>query len=223
MCLVSVLRTRRYHVVNGAVLSKDLKDMELIKTVEGKNVLARLMKGGGVRINSANVILADVVASNGVVHIVDQVLSPDNRPKTIVEVLPGWRNGGLSTLVAALNAAGLADKLSGKGPFTLFAPTNNAFAALPFGTVANLLKPENRAQLVNLLSHHVVRGKVLSSDLKDMDRIDTLQAGYVTVRNAGDGILINSAKGVQFNLGGYTGCLNGVVHVIDQVLLPGSG
>jgi len=136
-------------------------------------------------------------------------------------------NSNLSTLVTALNAAGLVSTLQGKGPFTVFAPTNEAFAALPAGVLANLLKPENKAQLVDILTYHVASGDVQAEDLTDMEKITTLEGKKVTARVSAPGsipgpglgsIFINSAKVIAFD----NDVSNGVVHIIDQVLMPGS-
>merc|ERR1719276_612524 len=130
-----------------------------ITTVEGSNVVATLPAGGGVMINDATVTTADVVAAggaaafNGVVHIIDTVLAPPGFGKTIVDLAVATPD--LSTLVAAVTAGDLVATLSGAGPFTVFAPTNAAFDALPAGLVASLLKAENKAQLVTLLTYHV--------------------------------------------------------------------
>jgi uncharacterized surface protein with fasciclin (FAS1) repeats len=125
----------------------------------------------------------------------------------------------LSTLVTALKAADLVGTLSGKGPFTVFAPTNEAFAALPKGVLANLLKPENKAQLVDLLTYHVAAGAVHAKDLMDMQMLTTVEGKNVTVRTAGSTILINSAKVITADVGAS----NGVVHIIDAVLTVPSG
>ena len=142
-----------YHVASGNVQAKDVKDGEMIKTVEGKDVTARV-HGSTILINSAKVITANVEASNGVVHIIDAVLMPGSAPspatspspKTIVDLAVDTAD--LSTLVTALKAADLVGTLSGKGPFTVFAPNNEAFAALPAGVVASLLKPENKTRRI---------------------------------------------------------------------------
>merc|ERR1711904_589334 len=119
-------------------------------------------EGNTILIDSSKVTTADVQASNGVVHIIDAVLMPSNAPKpvskTIVDLAVATPE--LSTLVTALKAADLVKTLSSKGPFTVFAPSNKAFAALPKGVLANLLKPENKAQLVDLLTYHVASGVV---------------------------------------------------------------
>ena len=118
----------------------------------------------------------------------------------------------LSTLVTALKAADLVDTLSGKGPFTVFAPTNEAFAKLPAGVLANLLKPENKAQLVDILTYHVAAGDVQSKDLTDMEMITTVEGKNVTARVSSDGIFINSAKVTAAD----NEASNGVVHIIDS-------
>merc|ERR1711865_582212 len=170
-----------YHVAPGDVHAKDLHDMEMITTVEGKSVTARV-SGSNIFINSAKVTAADNDASNGVVHIIDAVLVPGSAPtpkNNIVDLAVA--NPDLSTLVTALKAADLVDTLSGIGPFTVFAPTNEAFAALPAGVLANLLKPKNKAQLVDLLTYHVASGEVHKKDLMDMQMLTTVEGKNVTV------------------------------------------
>merc|ERR1712032_86720 len=132
-----------YHVVGAAACSKDLSDGQTITTVEGKDVTVHI--GDGVKINDANVVKADVMASNGVVHVVDGVLIPPdmNTDMNIVELAHSLDD--LSTLVTAVVAGDLVETLSSPGPFTVFAPTNDAFGSLPAGTLQTLLKPENKA------------------------------------------------------------------------------
>jgi uncharacterized surface protein with fasciclin (FAS1) repeats len=137
----------------------------------------------------------------------------DAQSKDIVDTAASA--GKFGTLVAAVKAAGLVDTLKGEGPFTVFAPTDEAFAALPDGTVENLLKPENKDQLVSILTYHVVPGKVMSSDLKDGMMAATVQGKDVTITLEGgpkvDGATI-SGPDVEAS--------NGVIHVIDSVILP---
>ena len=206
-----------YHVVSGAVPAKDLSDKEMIKTVEGKNVTVRLA-GGGVFINSAKVTTADIDASNGVIHIIDSVLIPRGfqppkpTPKTIVDLAIATPE--LSTLVAALKAADLVDILSSTGPFTVFAPTNKAFAALPAGVLTKLLKPENKAELADLLTYHVVSGAVPAKDLSDKEMIKTVEGKNVKVRLSGSQVWSDNADVVIADIDAS----NGVVHIIDAVL-----
>lgn len=122
----------------------------------------------------------------------------------------------LSTLVAAVKAGDLVDVLKGDGPFTVFAPTNEAFAKLPAGTVENLLKPENKAQLVAVLTYHVVPGKVMSSDLKNGQKAKTVQGSEITVTLKDGKAMINNATVTAADIEAS----NGVVHVIDTVILP---
>jgi len=123
--------------------------------------------------------------------------------------------GSFKTLAAALQAAGLVDTLKGKGPFTVFAPTDEAFAKLPPGTVETLLKPENKAKLVGILTYHVVSGNVKAADVVKLKSAKTVQGQNVTI-DAADGVKINNAKVVKADID----TANGVIHVIDTVLLP---
>jgi uncharacterized surface protein with fasciclin (FAS1) repeats len=123
----------------------------------------------------------------------------------------------LSTLVTAVKAAGLVETLSGKGPFTVFAPTNAAFEALPAGTLESLLKPENKDQLVAVLTYHVIGAKVMSTDLKEGQKAKTVQGEEVTISLKG-GASVNGAKVAMADVKAS----NGVVHVIDKVILPPS-
>ncbi len=122
----------------------------------------------------------------------------------------------LSTLVAAVKAGDLVDVLKGDGPFTVFAPTNDAFAKLPAGTVEELLKPENKAQLVAVLTYHVVPGKVYSKDLKDGMKAKTAQGSEVTISLKDGKAMVNNATVTAADIEAS----NGVVHVIDTVILP---
>ena len=134
--------------------------------------------------------------------------------KDIVDV--ATENGSFTTLVTALKAGGLVETLKGKGPFTVFAPTDEAFAKLPEGTVEMLLKPENKDKLVAVLTYHVVAGKVTASDVVKMDSGTTVQGQKVMVEVDNDKVMINDAHVVNADIEAS----NGVIHVIDKVLLP---
>lgn len=123
--------------------------------------------------------------------------------------------GTFNTLVAAVTAADLVDTLKGEGPFTVFAPTDEAFAALPEGTVESLLLPENKDQLIAILTYHVVPGKVMSTDLSDDMTAATVQGGEITI-DLDNGVMINDANVVAADVVAD----NGVIHVIDKVILP---
>ncbi len=131
----------------------------------------------------------------------------------IVEIASA--NKDFTTLVAAVVAAGLAETLSGAGPFTVFAPTNEAFAKLPAGTVEELIKPENKEKLAAILTYHVVAGKALSSDLSDGQLIKTVNGQEVTV-SVGDNVKVDGAVVITPDLEAS----NGVIHVIDAVIMP---
>jgi uncharacterized surface protein with fasciclin (FAS1) repeats len=132
---------------------------------------------------------------------------------TIVEIAAN--NPSFSTLVKAVQAAGLAETLSGQGPFTLFAPTNEAFAALPKGTLAKLLKPENRNMLRKVLTYHVVSGDLMAKDLRS-GRVKTVEGSRVAVRVRHGSVRVNKSNVVKADIDAK----NGVIHVIDRVLLP---
>lgn len=136
-----------------------------------------------------------------------------NDSKDIVDTAVGA--GSFTTLVAAVQAAGLVDTLKGDGPFTVFAPTDEAFAALPEGTVENLLLPENRETLVSILTYHVVPGAVLSTDLSNNMMAATVNGADITIMTE-DGVTVNDASVVSADIIAS----NGVIHVIDQVILP---
>ena len=136
--------------------------------------------------------------------------------KDIVDTAVGA--GSFGTLVAAVQAAGLVDTLKGEGPFTVFAPTNAAFAALPAGTVEELLKPENKDKLTAILTYHVVAGKVMSGDLSDGLSAATVNGANITIGTMG-GVTVNGANVTQADIEAS----NGVIHVIDAVILPPEG
>lgn len=143
----------------------------------------------------------------------EEVMAPV-APKDIVDVAIG--SADHTTLVAAVTAAGLVETLKGAGPFTVFAPTNAAFAALPAGTVDGLLKPESKDALTKILTYHVVAGAVKAADLKDGQKVKTLQGEELTVSIKEGKVMINGANVTAADLTGS----NGVVHVIDAVLMP---
>jgi uncharacterized surface protein with fasciclin (FAS1) repeats len=136
-----------------------------------------------------------------------------NQQNDIVAVASGA--GIFNTLCAAVKAAGLVETLQGSGPFTVFAPTDEAFAKLPAGTVADLLRPENKAKLVAVLTYHVVPGKVMAADVKTM-KAKTVNGQSLDVKVTAEGVTVDSAKVVKTDVAAS----NGVIHVIDAVVLP---
>jgi uncharacterized surface protein with fasciclin (FAS1) repeats len=200
-----------YHVAGVKALSSSLKNEQKIVTVQGRKVTVTI-NSNGVFINNAKVTVADIQAENGVVHVIDAVLLPPTIPATVADIVINSTNH--NTLEAAVVAAGLVGTLQGDGPFTVFAPTDAAFAALPAGTVEALLK--DIPALTNILTYHVAGVKALSSSLKNEQKIVTVQGMNLTVTINANGVFINKAKVTIADIQAE----NGVVHVIDAVLLP---
>ena len=124
--------------------------------------------------------------------------------------------GDFTTLVTAIKAAGLVETLKGEGPFTVFAPTDEAFAKLPSGTLENLLKPESKQQLSSILTYHVVPGKVMASDVVNLSQAKTVNGQSLTIKTSDGAVMVNNAKVTKTDID----CSNGVIHVIDTVVLP---
>lgn len=156
-------------------------------------------------------ILTAIVAASSFVGLAHA--EPQEKAKDIVTVASG--NGSFNTLVAAVKAAGLVETLQGPGPFTVFAPTDEAFAKLPKGTVEDLLKPENKAKLVAILTYHVVAGKVMAADVKTM-KAKTVNGQSLDVTVTDGAVTVDNAKVVRTDVAAS----NGVIHVIDSVVLP---
>ena len=209
-----------YHVVSGNVMAADVVtlDGKTADTVAGSAVNISV-KDGNVFLNeNVQVIITDIVTSNGVIHVIDTVLLPPAKLADIVDTAVA--DGRFTTLVAAVQAAGLVDTLKGAGPFTVFAPTDEAFAKLPAGTVETLLKPENLETLKNTLLYHVVSGNVMAADVVTLDgkMADTAFAGNSIKISVKDGkVYLN--ENVQVIITDVM-TSNGVIHVIDTVLLP---
>jgi uncharacterized surface protein with fasciclin (FAS1) repeats len=159
-----------YHVVPGKVMAAQVVGMDAAETVQGAEV-AITESGGSVKVNDANVTATDIDCVNGVIHVIDAVIlppGPEQEAKDIVETAVA--SDDFTTLVAAVQAAGLVDTLKGDGPFTVFAPTDAAFDALPAGTLDELLKPENKDKLTGILTYHVVPGKVLAAQVVGINK-----------------------------------------------------
>merc|ERR1712100_215946 len=216
-----------YHVLPEQVLSTDLKFFQSVKTVEGKP-LHVFKYGSQVKVGPSSkdlktVTAADNLASNGVAHIIDGVMLPPSKlaseKPNIVELAQSVDD--LSTLVTAVVAADLADTLSSPGSFTVFAPTNEGFAALPEGTLDSLLKPENKAQLADILTYHVLPEQVLSTDLKFFQRVETVEGKNLHVIKSSSGVHVGpDLQNLRKVVGANNVASNGVAHIIDGVMLP---
>jgi uncharacterized surface protein with fasciclin (FAS1) repeats len=171
-----------------------------------------------VQINGVDVIVADVDASNGVIHAIDEVLLPTSATSDIVDIAVA--DDQFSTLVELLTMADLVDVLKGDGPFTVFAPTNDAFGKLPADTVTALMDPANKMQLVDILSYHVVPGIILASELEEGPITAEVQRAAVN----GDELTVTDLDPVTINdsivVASDVLANNGVIHVIDTVLMP---
>ena len=209
-----------YHVVAGKVMAAEVTALASAATALGKDVAIKTDMGS-VYINDSKVIITDIETSNGVIHVIDTVLLPPaedammEEKNTIVDIAVA--DGRFTTLVAAVQAAGLAETLSGEGPFTVFAPTDDAFAALPAGTVESLLLPENKQALTDILLYHVASGKVMAADVVNLTSVPTLLGKDVTVTVKDGKVFLNDTAEVIIT---DIEASNGVIHVIDAVLLP---
>jgi uncharacterized surface protein with fasciclin (FAS1) repeats len=238
-----------YHVVPGKVMAGDLSDGQTAATAQGENVVFTLGDGVAM-VNDANIVTTDIETSNGVIHVIDSVILPPSMTAASAEedmagedmaaedmaaedmaaedmaaedmaaptadiVDTAVAAGDFGTLVAAVQAAGLVDALKGEGPFTVFAPTDEAFAKLPAGTIDALLADPS-GDLTQILLYHVVSGKVMSGDLSDGLTADTLQGKPVTFSVSDGKVMVNGANVVAADIE----TSNGVIHVIDSVLLP---
>jgi uncharacterized surface protein with fasciclin (FAS1) repeats len=207
----------KYHVVAGKVLAADAAKLTAAETLQGAPI-AISVKDGKVMINDAEVISADVMAKNGVIHVINKVILPPaegammEEKKDIVDTAVAA--GSFKTLAAALGAAGLVETLKSAGPFTVFAPTDEAFAKLPAGTVEALLKDPKT--LGEILKYHVVAGKVMAADAAKLTEATTVQGSPIKISVKDGKVYINDAQVTTADIE----TSNGVIHVIDTVILP---
>jgi transforming growth factor-beta-induced protein len=197
-----------YHVVPGSVTASDVVKLSSAKTLAGSSVLIRVNKGS-VFVNQAKVTTPDVMASNGVIHVINKVLIP---PKNIVATAQAA--GKFSTLTALLKKSGLAGTLAKKGPFTVFAPTNAAFAKVSKATLASLAK--NKAKLRAVLLHHVVKGQVTAAQAMKLRSAKTLDGKSLKIRVKGGKVIVGGATVTKADVLAS----NGVIHVVNKVLVP---
>lgn len=199
-----------YHVVSGDEKAASVVAMEKLTTLQGKDVMVKL-DGDKVFLNDAQVTITDIQASNGTIHVIDTILLPPTN--TIVDA--AVNDGRFTTLVAALGAANLVDTLKGEGPFTVFAPTDDAFAKLPAGTVEALLA--DIPALTDILLYHVASGKLMASDVVASDYLTTLQGESARISSDMGKAMINDVEIIITDIETD----NGIIHVIDSVILPG--
>ncbi|QDU65618.1 fasciclin domain-containing protein [Engelhardtia mirabilis] len=206
--LAAVLKN---HVIAGKVPSSAVAELTETRPLGGQR-LSINVADGAVHIGGATVITADVAASNGVIHVIDRVLVP-NTADVIDTALADGRFG---TLAKALTAGGLVEALRAEGPFTVFAPTDAAFAKLDPATLSALLEPANRDQLVAILQYHVVPGRISARDAVGAGVATTLGGKDLRVRIADGQVLAGNGRVVVTDIE----AANGVIHVVDTVLIP---
>lgn len=195
-----------YHVVAGNLLGAQVMRKNSIITLHGGALSVDV--SDGIKVDDANIIETDIRTSNGRIHVIDKVLMPKN----IVETAVGA--GIFNTLVTAVQEAGLVEVLSGPGPFTVFAPTDAAFAKVPASVLNEILA--DKEQLTQVLTYHVVPGKLMAEDVLAMDKIKTVQGNEITVNYDCSGVMVDNALVINTDI--VTS--NGVIHVIDGVILP---
>ena len=200
-------------MAKGRVRAEEVAGLRTVETLNGQRVDISI-EDGRILLDDSNVISADIRASNGIIHVIDEVLIPETRK--IPEI--AQEANTFSTLITALQEAKLVEALLGNGPFTVFAPTNDAFSALPEGTVASLLKPENREELQRILTYHVVKGRLYTDDFLRGRTYATL-AGAKVKLSFMEGMFRANGSNI---LSSDIDAANGVIHVIDAVLLPES-
>jgi uncharacterized surface protein with fasciclin (FAS1) repeats len=198
-----------YHVVEGKVMASDVVELNQALSLQGQYLDIQVMDGK-VMLDNAQVIITDIEAKNGVIHVIDAVVLPESRD--IVDLAVA--DGRFTTLVAAVQAAGLVDALKADGPLTVFAPTDDAFAALPEGTIEALLA--DIPTLTNILLYHVVDGKVMAADVIELSAATTLLGQELMISLMDGKVMLNESQVIITDLE----TSNGVIHVIDAVLLP---
>lgn len=205
-----------YHVVSGNYPAEKVLEAEKgFRTLQGQRV-SFSVKDDKVFINDAQIVKTDVTASNGVIHVINAVITPPPAPsKNIVET--AVEAGSFTTLASLLVSTGLDEVLKGDGPFTVFAPTDEAFSKIPAETLAAL--GEDKDTLKSVLLYHVVAGKVTAEDVVKVNEATTVQGSKISVRTYGETVRINNARVTAADVMAS----NGVIHVIDTVILPPSG
>lgn len=201
-----------YHVAPGRLGARDVTRSTGAVTANGQWLGFRAADGK-VMVDEATVVKADIECKNGVIHVIDRVVLPEEQ--NIVQVAAGAKT--FNTLLTAVTKAGLAEALQSDGPFTVFAPNDEAFAKLPAGTLENLLKPENKQQLATIIKYHVVPGRVYSPAAMKAKDAGTLAEQNVRFSRKDNSLFVDKARIVATDIDAS----NGVIHVINAVMIPG--
>lgn len=201
----------KFHVVKSRVLAADVVKLAAAETANGQRLSIHVDEGV-VTLDGVKVVKTDILCTNGVIHVVDSVLMP--AADDLVTL--AQKAGTFQTLLTAAKAAGLAETLMKGGPFTLLAPTDEAFARLPAGTVETLLKPENKDKLARILKAHVIEGRVYADQVAGLQEAPTLAGVHLAIEKRGANLVLAGARVVTADVEAR----NGVVHVIDSVIVP---
>lgn len=210
-----------YHVIGDTVLAEQVVTLDSAETLNGAAIAIAVVDGGVVLNDNVNVTATDIIATNGVIHVIDAVLLPptdammEEPTQSIAEIAVA--NDDFSTLVTALTTANLVETLAGEGEFTVFAPTNDAFAAL--GDTLNDVLADPEGLLTQILLYHVIDGIVPAEKVVTLDEAPTLQGDVITIEVIDDGVILNgNVKVIATDIK----ATNGIIHVIDAVLVPAS-
>ncbi len=218
----------KYHVSDKKMMAKDITSMTSITMLNGETANIEV-KGNKVSIDGADIIITDIETSNGIIHVIDTIMVPgvDIKPPALMDkkeistadkdiIDTAIADGNFKTFITAVEAAGLKDTLKAAGPFTVFVPSDKAFAKLPKGTLEDLLKPENKDKLIDILKYHVADKKLMATDVSSMSSLQMLngKTAEISIKNKKidiDGANISSTDIMASN---------GVIHVIDDLMMP---
>ncbi len=218
----------KYHVSDKKMMAKDVIAMTSMTMLNGETANIEV-KGNKVTIDGADIIITDIETSNGIIHVIDTIMVPgvDIKPPSLMDkkeiptadkdiIDTAIADGNFKTFIAAVEAAGLKDTLKAAGPFTVFVPSDKAFAKLPKGTLEDLLKPENKDKLIDILKYHVADKKLMATDVSSMSSLQMLngKTADISIKNKKidiDGANISSTDIMASN---------GVIHVIDDLMMP---
>ena len=209
-----------YHVVNGEYRASDLKGMNSLISLETGTLSVNSTESGQVMVGNATVVEPDIIASNGVIHGIDRVLMPSGVAENQIAeanqiIVLAAEDAGYTTFASLVRDAGLENTLNNGGPYTVFAPTNEAFDKLPQGVLDGLRS--DKTKLSTILTYHVVNGEYRASDLKGMNSLTSLETGKLSVNTTETGeVMVGNATVVEPDIIAS----NGVIHGIDRVLMP---
>ena len=218
----------KYHVSDKKMMAKDITSMTSMTMLNGETANIEV-KGNKVSIDGSDIIITDIETSNGIIHVIDTIMVPgvDIKPPALMDkkeistadkdiIDTAIADGNFKTFITAVEAAGLKDTLKAAGPFTVFVPSDKAFAKLPKGTLEDLLKPENKDKLIDILKYHVADKKLMATDVSSMSSLQMLNGKTVEISIKNKKIDIDGANISSTDIMAS----NGVIHVIDDLMMP---